>query len=128
LFGGPCHDRIPARLFSRLRRREPAWIEPGDLKRLLDAGDAPLVLDVRGRDELAGPLGHIPGAANLPLPELSARFAELTADSRPVVLVCLTDKRSARAASELVASGRRHVSVLRGGTERWRREGFGEQS
>jgi rhodanese-related sulfurtransferase len=116
------------RLFSRLRRREPAWIGPGDLKRLLDAGDAPLVLDVRGRDEFAGPLGHIPGAANLPLPELSARVAELTADRRPMVLVCLTDKRSARAASELAASGRRDVSVLRGGMERWRREGFGEQS
>jgi rhodanese-related sulfurtransferase len=116
------------RLFSRLRRREPAWIGPGDLKRLLDAGDAPLVLDVRGRDEFAGPLGHIPGAANLPLPELSARVAELTADRRPVVFVCLTDKRSARAASELAASGRRDVSLLRGGMERWRREGFGEQS
>jgi rhodanese-related sulfurtransferase len=116
------------RLFSRLRLREPAWIEPGDLKRLLDAADAPLVLDVRGHDEFVGPLGHIPGAANLALPELSARFAELTAGRRPVVLVCLTDKRSARAASELVASGRRDVSVLRGGMERWRREGFGEQS
>ena len=116
------------RLFSRLRRREPAWIGPGGLKRLLDAGDAPLVLDVRGRDEFAGPLGHIPGAANLPLPELSARVAELTADRRPMVLVCLTDKRSARAASEIAASGRRDVSVLRGGIERWRREGFGEQS
>ncbi len=45
------------RLFSRLRRREPAWIEPGGLKRLLDAGDVPLVLDVRGRDEFVGPLG-----------------------------------------------------------------------
>ena len=116
------------RLFSRLRRREPAWIGPGGLKRLLDAGDAPLVLDVRGRDEFAGPLGHIPGAANLPLPGLSARVAELTADRRPMVLVCLTDKRSARAASEIAASGRRDVSVLRGGIERWRREGFGEQS
>ena len=116
------------RLFGRLHRREPVWIEPGDLERRLDAGDAPLVLDVRGRDEFAGPLGHIPGAANLPLPELSAHFAELTADRGPVVLVCLTDKRSAQAASELVASGRRGVFVLRGGMQRWRREGVGGRS
>ena len=46
------------RLFSRLRRREPAWIEPGDLKRRsLPASAARLGVGprrVRGRLAMPG--------------------------------------------------------------------------
>jgi rhodanese-related sulfurtransferase len=113
-----------SRVFSGSPGGEPAWIEPAELQRRLAAGEPLLLLDVRGPDEFAGPLGHIAGAVNLPLPELPARLAELAAEPRPIVAVCLTDKRSARAATELAASGHRDVGVLRGGMDRWRREGI----
>ena len=76
--------------------------------------------DVRGPDEFAGPLGHIQGARNIPLADLPPRLPELAAEGRPLVMVCLTDKRSAQAAAVLVADGTRHVAVLRGGMKAWR--------
>lgn len=115
---------IFAGLFGRSRGGAPGWIEPADLERRIVAGDPLLLLDVRGTDEFVGPLGHIAGAVNLPLPELPGRLAELAAEQRPIVAVCLTDKRSARAAADLVAAGHRDVAVLRGGMDRWCRDGF----
>ena len=86
-------------------------------------GDAsPLVFDVRGPDEFDGPLGHITGAINLPLNELPARLTELVYQSRPIVVVCKTDRRSSMAAQQLRKAGIPNVSVLRGGIEQWRAE------
>jgi rhodanese-related sulfurtransferase len=48
-----------------------------------------------------------------------------SSDSRSLVCVCLTDKRSAQAAGTLAAAGYGDVVVLRGGMQRWREEGFG---
>ncbi len=118
-------SRLLRRLWSKALSNQPSWIEPAELKRRLEAGDRILVLDVRGPDEFAGPLGHIDGAVNLPLPDLSTQLDQLAADRRPVIMVCLTDKRSARAAAELAAAGHRDVAVLRGGMDRWRREAIG---
>jgi rhodanese-related sulfurtransferase len=51
---------------------------------------------------------------------LPARLEELAADPRPVVCVCLTDKRSSQAAANLMATGHAEVAVLRGGMRGWR--------
>lgn len=114
-----------ARLFDRLFRRPaatpgPAWIEAGELRRRIARGDAPMVIDVRGPDEFDGPLGHIEGALNIPLAALGPRAADLAGAGFPVVVVCLTDKRSSQAAGELLAAGARDVAVLRGGMQAWR--------
>jgi len=88
---------------GRLFRKPPPetrWVDVAELRRRLAAPDAPLVLDVRGADEFDGPLGHI--------------------DGRPVVCVCLTDKRSSAAAAALAACGLADVAVLRGGMKAWR--------
>jgi rhodanese-related sulfurtransferase len=83
------------------------------------------VVDVRGPDEFTGPLGHIPEARNLPVDELSDRVAELGhLERRPVILVCRTDRRSARAAEILRGVGIADVAVLRGGMEQWNRAGL----
>jgi len=42
----------------------------------------------------------------------------------PIVTVCKTDRRSAKAAAELLAAGLSQVSVLRGGTDAWRQQGL----
>jgi len=115
-------------LFSRLLRRPTVaaagWIEVEALPAQMAADPAPLVIDVRGPDEFTGPLGHIAGALNVPLPELPARLPELTRPGRALVLVCKTDRRSSAAAEQLRAAGAADVSVLRGGMERWRALGL----
>src|SRR6266550_9314280 len=108
-----------ARLFSR-PSTAPVWIEAAELQRWLAGEGAPRIIDVRGPDEFAGPLGHIDGARNIPLGELPAHVNALAAEGRPLVMVCLTDKRSSQAAAELAAAGMRHVAVLRGGMKGWR--------
>jgi rhodanese-related sulfurtransferase len=113
-----------SRLFRRRPNAEPGWIDIDALNRRL-AGSAPLVLiDVRGPDEFNAPPGHLPGAINVPLPDLQARMAEVAAHGRPVVLVCKTDGRSAAAAGMLRAAGLRDVTVLRGGTDGWHQRGL----
>jgi rhodanese-related sulfurtransferase len=99
---------------------EPRWIEVGELRQRLAGTALPLILDVRGADEFDGPLGHIEGARNIPLAELSARQGEIAGAGRPVVCVCLTDKRSAAAAAQLAEAGAADVAVLRGGMKAWR--------
>jgi rhodanese-related sulfurtransferase len=108
-----------ARLFRR-DPPEPVWLDIATLRQRLAGAAAPLVVDVRGADEFDGPLGHIDGARNIPLPELTAHRAAIAAERRPVVLVCLTDKRSSAAAAQLAAAGMQNVTVLRGGMKAWR--------
>ena len=114
-------------LLSRWFRRSPAgpsWIEAVALARRREQDRALLILDVRGPDEFTGPLGHIAGATNLPLNDLSERLPELVRKDRPVVVVCKTDRRSSVAADQLRKAGVVDVSVLRGWMERWRELGL----
>jgi rhodanese-related sulfurtransferase len=104
----------------RRRAAGPSWIEVEVLRLRLGRGKMPLIVDVRGPDEFAGPLGHIDGACNIPLAALPAHVAELVAARSPIVLVCLTDKRSSEAAAVLAAAGIDDVAVLRGGMRAWR--------
>jgi uncharacterized membrane protein YdjX (TVP38/TMEM64 family)/rhodanese-related sulfurtransferase len=115
-------------LLPRLLRRirgPLVLVEPGELKRRLDAGEAVTIIDVRQSNEFTQTLGHIPAARNLPLTELDARLPELAAlKDTPIVLVCRTDKRSTIAARLLTAAGFSHVSVLRSGMEAWHENGL----
>ena len=107
------------RLFGR-KEAGPVWIEAGELRDRLGRGERPLILDVRGPDEVDGPLGHIDGARNMPLPELPRHMPEIERETGPVIVVCLTDKRSSQAAASLAEAGIRDVAVLRGGMRAWR--------
>jgi rhodanese-related sulfurtransferase len=51
---------------------------------------------------------------------LPAQTDALAAEGRPLVMVCLTDKRSSQAAAELIAAGVDKIAVLRGGMKAWR--------
>jgi len=107
------------RLLRRLRDgKEPRWIEVEELVSQLRNRTGVTVIDVRGRDEFGGPLGHITGALNLPVGELPNRLTEIKAlKDRPIILVGRMDKRSANAAASLRDAGFQDVSVLRGGME-----------
>ena len=109
-------------LLRRLRSgaKTPRWIAVHELAPGLDEAVGIAVVDVRGPDEFTGPLGHIREARNLPISELPERLRELAPlKGQRVVLVCHTDKRSAKAAATLSAAGFQDVRVLRGGMVRW---------
>ena len=78
-----------------------------------------LVIDVRGPDEFAA--GHVPGALNRTVDELTISLEEIPAD-RPVVVYCNLHHpgaaRSERAAGVLRARGR-DAQVLEGGFPAW---------
>jgi rhodanese-related sulfurtransferase len=116
------------RLIKRLRGKFN-WIEANELKRRLDRGEGVTIVDVRGRDEFVGPLGHIATARNIPVAELESRLSELAGLERgPIVLVCRTDKRSATAARTLRAAGFTQVNVLRRGMQEWNETGLPVQA
>jgi len=102
------------------------WIEPDDLRRAIESHSAVTVVDVRGLCEFFnGPLGQLPEAINVPLPELPACLHGLEyLAPADIVVVSGTQVRSARAATQLRAAGFQHVSVLRGGMKNWRQLGY----
>jgi sulfur dioxygenase len=81
------------------------------------------IVDVREPDEFQGSLGHIRGAALIPLGQFSARTHEISRE-RPVVTVCRSGARSAQALVLLQKSGFNQIANLAGGMLRWRSEGF----
>lgn len=85
------------------------------------------IVDVREPSEFTGGLGHIAGATLLPLGELQSRIGELS-PATPVVTVCRSGARSARAAAMLVKAGLNDVANLAGGMLRWRAEGGAVQA
>jgi uncharacterized membrane protein YdjX (TVP38/TMEM64 family)/rhodanese-related sulfurtransferase len=112
------------RLIRQFRATAPVWIESDELQRRLTAGDPVMLLDVRQPDEFTSPPGHLPGAVNVPLAEVAGRAPDLAQRQQPIVVVCKTDRRSARAAAELLAAGLKDVAVLRGGTDGWHQRGL----
>ena len=113
-----------SRLFRQSPVASPSWLEIDELRQRLDAGDPIVLIDVRGADEFTAPPGHLPGAINIPLPKLAGRVTEVAEQARSVVLVCKTDRRSAKAAEMLLAAGVADVAVLRGGTDGWHQRGL----
>ena len=67
-----------------------------------------VLLDVRTPEEFEP--GHIDGAMNIPVAELSARIGELGASERAVVVYCRSGNRSAQATRILQAQG--HADVF----------------
>ena len=87
----------------------------GDEARRLVAQGARLV-DVRTVGEYRG--GHIEGAVNIPVQELTARVAELEPKDKPVIVYCASGNRSARARGVLKGAGFTAVSDL-GAIDNW---------
>jgi uncharacterized membrane protein YdjX (TVP38/TMEM64 family)/rhodanese-related sulfurtransferase len=111
------------RLIGTLRRGP--MLDTRAFKERLEAGNDLLVLDVRSTADFTGEQGHIEGALNIPLEDLSQRLGELD-DYRqhPVAIVCRTDMRSAVAARLLGKAGFADVQVVRGGMTGWLKAGL----
>ncbi|MEX0972015.1 MAG: MBL fold metallo-hydrolase [Solirubrobacterales bacterium] len=115
LGGGMSAWRAEERAVARI---EP--IGPERLAQLLEGGEPPLVLDVRGAGEYAG--GHIAGSLHIPYGELARRLDELPRD-RALAAICKGGKRSGLAASILQREGFETIHVARGGVGTWADEG-----
>ena len=110
------------RLIKRLRKKPSHMLSVAELKQRLDKGDDILVLDVRGTEEYVGDLGHIKGSRNIAIEDLPRHLEELKAyRQRPIVIVCRTDHRSAKAAQILTQAGFSNVAILQGGMAQWNR-------
>src|SRR3954453_7729955 len=88
-------------------------IDVDELVRRLDDGAA--LIDVRQPAEFEE--ARIPGAVLIPLAELPDRLAELP-DGKPLLLVCRSGARSARACEFLAEQGYDSTNVA-GGTLAW---------
>ena len=89
-------------------------ISPRELKERLDAGDSPVLLDVRERWEYD--LARIEGATLVPLSEIEGRFHELDPGAETVV-ICHHGARSAHVTRALNGAGFRSVANLQGGLD-----------
>lgn len=74
----------------------------------------PRIIDVREPDEFVGELGHLPGAELVPLATLPERARAWPKDE-PLLLVCRSGGRSARAAETLGEMGFERLFSLEGG-------------
>ncbi len=111
------------RLIRRMRHTPMLGVE--ELKRKLDTGEDLLVLDVRGAQDFCGEQGHIAEARSISLEELPQRVTELEGYlTRPIAIVCRTDKRSIVAARLLSGKGFSDIRVTRGGMTAWNQNGF----
>ncbi|MBM4377338.1 MAG: rhodanese-like domain-containing protein [Deltaproteobacteria bacterium] len=72
-----------------------------EARRLVDAGA--MLLDVRSPAEFSS--GHIDGAKNIPVDELSSRISEVGPKEKPVVVYCRSGARSGSATRVLRGAG-----------------------
>lgn len=84
----------------------------------LEAGNAPILLDVRGLDEWER--GHLKGAVHIPRGELETRVeAEVPDKSLEVVVICAGGVRSLLAGETLLNLGYEQIISMEGGYGDW---------
>jgi membrane protein DedA with SNARE-associated domain/rhodanese-related sulfurtransferase len=117
-----------ARLFRRqrfIKKLVDARLEPEELKRQIDAGEAVFIVDLRHPLELLPDPFTLPGALHLTPEALATRIHEIPRD-RDVVLYCTcpSEATAAKTAMALHKLGIDRVRPLRGGYDEWKRLGY----
>jgi membrane protein DedA with SNARE-associated domain/rhodanese-related sulfurtransferase len=111
------------RRFYRMLRM--ARINVADLYELIQAGGAPIIIDVRSLTARELEPRWIPGALHVPLPEVARRMKELPRD-REIILYCTcpSEASAARVAKILMNHGFKRVRPLLGGLDAWVAAGY----
>ena len=108
---------VPAAATEKVGGAVNDWeITPVELKKKLDAGETPFILDVREPNEYQ--INRIQGSTLIPLGELPRRYQELPRD-REIVAQCKMGGRSAKAMDFLKTVGFTNVKNLKGGILEW---------
>jgi membrane protein DedA with SNARE-associated domain/rhodanese-related sulfurtransferase len=104
--------------FYRMLRM--ARISVDELHRLMDAGETPLIVDVRSTVARTMEPRYIPGALHLPLHGFETHVKELPRDREIIVYCsCPNEASAAQVAKLLINAGFVRVRPLLGGLEAW---------
>jgi len=115
--GAACGALALGSACSHARHAPP--ISGDELAARIAAGDAPLVVDMRTREEYAA--GHVPEALNIPEPELADRIGELGLEDRgrEIVVYCESGGCAKPARKLLRHAGFSDVRHLQGDMGAW---------
>jgi rhodanese-related sulfurtransferase len=91
-------------------------LSPHELKRRIERGESPLILDVREPEEIA--IAAFPGARHIPMGDIPSQINELDPEA-DWVIVCHHGIRSANVALYLLRMGFERVANLSGGIDAW---------
>jgi len=108
-----------------LRALDMARISVEELRGQMDAGAAPVVVDVRSSTARTLELRRIPGALHVPVQDAARHLSALPRD-REIILYCTcpNEASAARVARLLMNHGFEHVRPLKGGLEAWIEAGY----
>jgi len=111
------------RRFYRMLRM--ARISVTDLYELIEAGGAPVIIDVRSPTARELEPRFIPGAIKVSVPEIAQALKELPRD-REIILYCTcpSEASAAQVAKVLMNHGFKHVRPLKGGLDAWIKAGY----
>ncbi len=110
------------RFYSVLRM---ARIDVDELYKLMGAGRAPLIVDVRSPTALTLNPQRIPGALHVPLHEVEQHLRDLPRDREIVAYcTCPNEASAAQVAKLLMNNGFRKVRPLYGGLDAWIAAGY----
>ena len=105
------------------RAAGPKSITVGELAEQIQISQAPLILDVRSREEYAR--GHIRGALNIPHNQLGNRLSEIdAAKTDEIVVLCRSGQRAGVAEKVLIEAGYSDVRDLDGHMNAWVSGGY----
>ena len=93
-------------------------MQAAEVKARLGTPQAPLMVDLRTPPEFA--IAHLPGAVNIPLPELVKRLEEVRpAEGHELLIYCLNGSRTRQAEPLLYAHDINNFYHLEGSLEGW---------
>lgn len=106
-----------ALLWTVFKRGPQTGVSVSDAVLLINRSNA-VVVDIRDQAEFAA--GHITDARHIPLADIEKRAAELTKfKTKPVLVVCQSGVRSAKAVAQLSKLGFEQVKQINGGLQAW---------
>jgi membrane protein DedA with SNARE-associated domain/rhodanese-related sulfurtransferase len=110
------------RFYKMLRM---ARISAEELRKLMDAGERPIVVDVRSRAARESDQRFIPGALALEVEQME-KSLERFPDDQDIIFYCTCpdEASAARAAKMLINRGYRRVRPLLGGLDAWAEAGY----
>ncbi|MBC8188433.1 MAG: rhodanese-like domain-containing protein [Proteobacteria bacterium] len=100
-------------------------IAPSELSARRATDRAPIVIDVRTREEYAS--GHIPGALNIPFDQVAEKISEIDAP-HGVALYCMIGPRARKGEAALLGAGYTSVLHIEGGLAAWKAAGLPVES